>query len=406
MLRRKILPLLLLTILVATNIVQEAGAFDRDFYGANDIIYYNPDALNGCGSALNGKDNIEKALTFYMGKGLTLAQAAGIVGNFIAESGVDPRKEQGGKIVDDSYVPKDGVGFGIAQWTFSTRQIPLENFMKSQVPPVGITDLGGQLGFSWQELQTTHSKALQSVLAQSDPIQAAFVFHRDYEGSADSLQQILNNRGGNAQKLYDQYKNSPPVATVGGSSATSDSGCSNGTLSDKVLSYAWPTYRGLTTVAQQGWTDAVKQAQSSGMYVGGSAYPGIDCGAFVTLLLINSGFEPNYNYGDLLSKGAGNTDAQEKWLRENWQSLGTGATINPANLQPGDVAIKSSFTGQEGHTFVWVGKVAGFGDDPAHGRSLANGNPEQIASASLDERAPMADVQSPTDSHFNWYRKK
>ena len=197
---RKILPFLLLAILIAATSVQEVSAFDRNFYSGNDIIYYNPDASGGCGSTtLNGKDAIEKALNFYMGKGLNLAQAAGIVGNFIAESGVNSAKEQGGRIVDDSYVPKDGVGFGIAQWTFSSRQIPLENFMKDQ--KVGITDLGGQLGFSWQELQTTHSKALQSLLAQSDPIQAAFVFHRDFEGSADSLDQIIANRGGNAKKL-------------------------------------------------------------------------------------------------------------------------------------------------------------------------------------------------------------
>lgn len=393
MIRRRLLAVLLLSIIISPLLMQVAHAFDRDFYSANDIIYYNPDATNGCGStSLNGKDNIEKALNFYMKKGLSLAQAAGILGNFIAESGVEPRKEQGGKLVDDNYVPIDGVGFGIAQWTFKSRQLPLEAFMKSQ--GVGITDLGGQLGFSWQELQTNYAKTLQTLLSQSDPIQAAFVFHQGYEGSNDSLEQIINGRGGNAKKLYDQYKNAPPVATLdsGSSSGSSDSGgCSNSTLSDKVLSYAWHDYRGLTVIATPGWITAWTTARNAGFYVGGTQYPGIDCGGFVTRLLIDSGFETNYNYA---GKG-GNTDVQEKWLQENWTKLGTGGTINPATLQPGDVAIKSSLTGQEGHTFVFVGKIPN--SDFA----------STIASASWDERAPMADTaQSPTDNHFTWYRKK
>jgi N-acetylmuramoyl-L-alanine amidase len=164
------------------------------------------------------------------------------------------------------------------------------------------------------------------------------------------------------------------------------SGFSGGNLSQTTLAYAWPQYKGLTIVATKGWQDAVAKAQSEKRYVGGIAHAGIDCGGFVTNLLVDSGFEPNYNYGGKLSAGAGPTGTQEDWAKKNWQFLGSGSSINVADLKPGDAALLP------GHTFVYVGKITGFDS--------------VIASASLDERAPMAGRESPTGSTVNWYRKK
>ena len=77
-------------------------------------------------------------------------------------------------------------------------------------------------------------------------------------------------------------------------------------------------------------------------------------------------------------------------MKANWTFLGNSASINTADLRPGDVAINSE------HTFVWVGKIDGFHD--------------KIASASTGsgyQRAPMSDSQQvPTDPGYHWYRKK
>lgn len=117
--------------------------------------------------------------------------------------------------------------------------------------------------------------------------------------------------------------------------------------------------------------------------MGGISLPGIDCGGFVTLLVRDSGYEKGYNDN---GKG-GATSAQEAWMQKNWESLGSSSGISEGTLQPGDVAINAS------HTFIYVGEVPGF--------------QAKIASASLDERAPMADnQQSPTQPGYNWYRKK
>ena len=407
--RKKISPLLLLGVILCSTIFQpiqvhaQEKDIDEQYYDSNGIIWFNPNAVlpcettGGVAGGLTGKDNIEKALSFYMGQGFNLAQAAGILGNYIAESGVDPAKEQGGRIVDDSYLPINGVGIGIAQWTWTSRQKPLMDFLSSQ--GVGITSLSGQLSFSMKEMQTTHKAAFDAVKAATTPLEAAFAFHKYYEGSADSIDQIRTNRGGNADKLYEAYKDAPPLA--GTSDTNLPERCASGAtgnLGQTLMSYAWPDYRGPTTGSRppetEGWTKAWQTAKAAGFYVGGIKYPGIDCGGFVTRLLIDSGFDANYNSG---GKG-GPTGAQESWAKTNWTSLGTGANVkvggdlsDPSVLRTGDVAIMNR--GLEGHTFIYVGKVTGFGSE--------------IASASLDNRAPMADTQqSATDATFNWYRKK
>ena len=195
----------------------------------------------GVGSIqLAGIDNLQKILNFFMSKGLTLAQAAGIAGNMQAESTLRPDIIQGGGTAPKGYTPVNGVGFGLVQWTFTGRQGPLVNYTKQQ--GVDITDLGGQLGFAWQELNGPIYKAtLDKLKTVTDPVDAAIVVHgktpntagnsrfdalnlpsAGYEASGDSADTVITNRGGNAQRFYDQYKG---AAAISGSSS---SDCSSG----------------------------------------------------------------------------------------------------------------------------------------------------------------------------------
>lgn len=187
------------------------------------------------------------------------------------------------------------------------------------------------------------------------------------------------------------------AANPSGASATTG-GCSGGNfaggdLSATTLAYAWPEYKGRGfTEARPAYKEAVKKAMDEGLYVGGTiswclqnkgvsvASDSVDCGGFVTRLVINSGLDPGYNYN---GKG-GPTGTQEQWAKENWESLGSG--IDAANLKPGDVAFSP------GHTFIFVGDIAGFGS--------------KIASASLCSRAPMAGKETITAGDTRWYRKK
>ena len=100
-------------------------------------------ATQGNGSSatftgLSGNDNAQKAFNFFTKKGLSPAAAAGIIGNFMQESGCDPSKHQDG-----------GPARGIAQWE-GGRLDALYAFAEANGKPWD--DLETQLEFLWSEL--------------------------------------------------------------------------------------------------------------------------------------------------------------------------------------------------------------------------------------------------------------
>ena len=386
--------------------LQVMAITDPLFYSRNEILMYDDECVDvGVGAVqLAGNDNTEKILNFFMREmQLNLAGASSIIGNMMQESGLQPNIEQGGKLVGEDYVPKNGVGFGLVQWTFTARQGPLKEHIDGMGVP--ITDLGGQLSFVKKELEGSYLSTLNKLKSTNDPVEGAVIVHDGYEVSADSDATVRAVRGGNAQKIYDKYKDAEPLAgesadmamnSPAGFDAKEASGkkkqrdCSTtdfsgGNFDETLKAYAWETYKGNTLEMKPAYVDAVSKARSDGLYAGdGRGAWGVDCGVFVTLLVRDSGFDKGYNYD---GKG-GNTSQQYKWTSENWEKLGDASSIDPATLQKGDVANNEST-----HTFIYIGEVDGFESD--------------IASSSWGERAPMADTaQSPTQSGYTWFRKK
>jgi hypothetical protein len=168
-------------------------------------------------------DNLEALLNYFTGKGFSLAVAAGIAGNIKQESSFNPKIIQGGAIAPDNYTPVDGVGFGLAQWTYTDRQAPLVAYAKSQNKP--ITDLTMQLDYMFKEMQTRNpdmTKRLATI--KDDPLEAAVVFHGrtdkiisdprikkydppfGYEGSGDDANGVINVRGAYAAAVYQKYR--------------------------------------------------------------------------------------------------------------------------------------------------------------------------------------------------------
>lgn len=161
--------------------------------------------------------------------------------------------------------------------------------------------------------------------------------------------------------------------------------CSNPEgLIGTIVAYAWPEYRPrpLSTVRKDEYQEAHNKAAANGEYLGGCG--GNDCGAFITRVMRDSGYDAEYNPAN------GNTTHQSAYLRENWIEVPVSST---SDLQPGDVAMK---TGSPGHTFIWVGQVEGFGSNIA---SASIGTP------CFTSRAPMAGRENPLDPSYNWYRK-
>ena len=119
------------------------------------------------GSANRGYNAaVQRAMNYFMGKGLTQYQAAGLVGNLMRESSL-----QIGAVN-----PKSGA-YGIAQW--------LGNRKKNLFALYGnAPTLDQQLDYVWHELNTTHRNGLRHLKNSKDAAEAARNIFGYYEFSA------------------------------------------------------------------------------------------------------------------------------------------------------------------------------------------------------------------------------
>lgn len=171
--------------------VAARGKFGRGFFGrgpAND----------------NEKDIGVKIWNLFVATGeLTEVAIAGIMGNMYAESNLQPRIVQGGSYNDEIIV--DGkTGYGLCQWTSEGRQKALKDFAKQMNKSSGDAEV--QVQFCLHEMRsyaTDDGTPLITALNNcTKPYDAAIIFHRVFERSADNPQQEAR-RGGFADQLYE-----------------------------------------------------------------------------------------------------------------------------------------------------------------------------------------------------------
>lgn len=132
--------------------------------------------------------------------GFTEKATAGIMGNLQAESGLDPKRVQGAGYITADNITVDGeTGYGLAQWTFITRQEALDNFAKGKGRPSG--DLMIQIDYLIMEIDQYGIK--NTLNQQETAFAAAIRFHRDFEKSADGEGTPMENRRGEyAEAIY------------------------------------------------------------------------------------------------------------------------------------------------------------------------------------------------------------
>ena len=108
---------------------------------------------------------------------------AGIMGNLYAESGLNPQNLQNSYekklgYTDSEYTnavdsgeyknfTNDSAGYGLAQWTYWSRKVNLQNFAKDARKSIG--DLEMQLDFLWKELQG-YKEVLETLKKAKDPV--------------------------------------------------------------------------------------------------------------------------------------------------------------------------------------------------------------------------------------------
>ncbi len=149
------------------------------------------------------------AYNFFISKGLKSWQSAGVVGNLLQESSLDPNAKQYG----------GGPGRGIAQWSVGGRWNQLVAYANNRgVSPWALTT---QLDFIWHELTTVSAYGLAELKASTNVTQATIVFQDKYEICGSCAQ---STRISYAKQVLADYGT--------GSSATSS--CYSGTLGKSV----------------------------------------------------------------------------------------------------------------------------------------------------------------------------
>lgn len=150
--------------------------------------------------------------------GLTPAGAAGLMGNFMAESAMKSENLQntGNTKLDmtdgeyTSYVDngtytnfaKDGHGYGLAQWTYWTRKRDLLAFAKNLGKSIG--DYMMQVAFTLQELKS-YTSVLKVLQTTNSVKEASDIVLTQFERPADMGDTVKAKRAAYGQKFYDQF---------------------------------------------------------------------------------------------------------------------------------------------------------------------------------------------------------
>ncbi len=191
-------------------------------------------------TALTGSDNAQKVYNFLIGKGLKPWMAAGFLGNIWEESAheFDPTIVQGGGHADNITV--DGVtGYGIIQWTSKGRQQGLADLAKERGVKSG--DLGVQLEYIWQELNTGYTTStLNPLLASTNVTDATHIIELHYEiHAAPPIHPIRTEKAIGYLALYGSGAGDAS-ATVPATAVASGCGAAAGALGGAVDGFIFP----------------------------------------------------------------------------------------------------------------------------------------------------------------------
>lgn len=132
----------------------------------------------------------KKIIDYFVNKGLSKEQAAGLAGNFHAESGFNPT------IVGDN-----GAAFGLAQWR-DGRLDQLKSFAKNN--KLDPNNINTQLNFAWHELNTSENAALKKLLKTKTVAEASEVVLADFERA--NKKNRIRDKAIREKKSLDFYK--------------------------------------------------------------------------------------------------------------------------------------------------------------------------------------------------------
>ncbi len=202
--------------------------YDQKFFAKNNILVYNPRdtcTVGGASSELSGADNEEKIWNWLIGNGLKPEQAAGIMGNMSSESGLNPFRFQGGATTTgvlsyDGDIPGyNQQAWGLVQWDGPRRidesgtggvigqLLTAHPDYKQYIDPTYGATADSYSNAPSEIVNAFLKFELEYMLAEASPggnrstvwgdikntttvLDATVLFHNDFEGSADSAEQV------------------------------------------------------------------------------------------------------------------------------------------------------------------------------------------------------------------------
>ena len=371
-----------IAVLVSLMVSQAAGAASDVNAVINGQEWYSQDDFaagcstgSGSGSDSNvavslvGSDNMSKIWNFFISKGLTPVQTAGLMGNLQAESALDPQADQQkGK----ASTPTDGDGFGLVQWTYAVRQKPLVAYAAAMQPPQAVDTLEAQLPFIWHELNSSDFvddfKVLQSATDVPGATSAIMngtlapmgAGHKPgfqvYEAPASIGDPAATAaRTKLSQKIYSLMSGggtsaNPSAAATGCGGAQ---GAVQGSITKTAMSaYTWPKPDCSQTADNETRSNChdARAAYKTDIVNPGGLDALTDCGTFVSTVMRKSGVDANY---PVVSTGT-----QITYLRDHPEKYHiTESPKSTKQLTSGDILIWSE--GSSGHTMIYLGEAGG-----------------------------------------------
>ena len=188
---------------VASAIVSTAGEIStapKQVTGGASCICENSSETGG---NLSGTDTQQKAFNYFVSKGFTPQQSAGIIGNLYAESGVNPKRVQSTQSPEgdrDNITVDNSTGYGIAQWTYGARQQGLVDLARSRGLQIE-GDLALQLDYLLKEVDESYGE----IRNQPDLSSSSKYFMLKFENPQDQSAAAIAERESYGQQVLDLY---------------------------------------------------------------------------------------------------------------------------------------------------------------------------------------------------------
>jgi uncharacterized protein (TIGR02594 family) len=288
-----------------------------------------PGGIPAVNNMSSGGTNANKAMDYFMSKGWTKEQAAGIVGNLQQESGqqLNPNARN-----------KNGM-YGLAQWDTNRRA----GFEKKYGKPIQGSTAEEQMEYiNWELTQGPEKRAGRALKNATNAQEAAHIFEKKYERSGGSA---LDKRIANANKIYGSH--TPGQQSIGGQGNTPITGVPGvpGGMPTGVPGTNMPTGGsggGLLSNANKyiGMTEG-QNADQLNKFTGVNTQTTPWCGAFVGGVLKESGYR--------VPKGHN--------LAKSYLNYGQDVG-GLANAKPGDIAVFNRGGGGKGHVGI-IQKIEG-----------------------------------------------